>query len=178
MLVAAALAGEVDCFTKLCERYYTAMVAIAQAIIGDRHLAEDAAQEAFAKASLKLAKLRSAEKFAAWMAAICRNVAKDVTRNAGSRLGSCYVTEVVEDVPDRRGDSADKELTLAVREAVAKLPAAAREVVHLRYYDGMTYQQIEAVLGISTQAINGRLRRAKKAIAETLRREASVEVRL
>ncbi|MHC4543494.1 MAG: RNA polymerase sigma factor, partial [Planctomycetota bacterium] len=51
-----------------------------------------------------------------------------------------------------------------------KLSAPAREVIFLRFYDGMSYEQISAVLGISEQAINGRLRRAKKKMANYLRR--------
>ena len=51
VLVAGAMAGNGDSFTELCRRYYPAMVAVAQAILGDRHLAEDAAQQALAKAA-------------------------------------------------------------------------------------------------------------------------------
>jgi DNA-directed RNA polymerase specialized sigma24 family protein len=47
-----------------------------------------------------------------------------------------------------------------------------------RFYDGMSYEQISAVLGISEQAINGRLRRAKRKMADYLRRNGFGEVRL
>ncbi len=63
----------------------------------------------------------------------------------------------------------------AVREALGKLSASGREVVFLRYYDGMSYEQISVVLGISEQAINGRLRRAKKKMADYLRRSGFSE---
>jgi RNA polymerase sigma factor (sigma-70 family) len=43
-------------------------------------------------------------------------------------------------------------------------------VIFLRYYDGMSYEQMSAALGVSEQAINGRLRRAKKKLAGYLRR--------
>jgi len=51
-------------------------------------------------------------------------------------------------------------------------------VVFLRFYDGLSYDQISAVLGISEQAIDGRLRRAKKKLVEHLRREGFDEVHL
>jgi RNA polymerase sigma-70 factor (ECF subfamily) len=57
VLVKAAINGNADSFTELCRRYYPAMVAIAHSVLGDRHLAEDAAQQAFAKAALKLPQL-------------------------------------------------------------------------------------------------------------------------
>jgi len=62
--------------------------------------------------------------------------------------------------------------------AVKHLPAEAREVSFLRFYDGLSYDRISAVLGISEQAINGRLRRAKKQLGEHLRRCGFDEVDL
>jgi RNA polymerase sigma-70 factor (ECF subfamily) len=73
-------------------------------------------------------------------------------------------------------ESPDRETAEAVRKAIAALSASHREVIFLRYYDGMTYERIAAVLGISEQAINGRLRRAKKEIAEYLGRNGFHEV--
>ena len=66
----------------------------------------------------------------------------------------------------------------AVRAALEQLEPAAREVIYLRYYDGLSYERISQVLGISEQAINGRLRRAKKKIAKYLRREGFGEVQI
>lgn len=70
-LIKGAIAGDGDCFTELCRRYYASMVAIGHSILGDRHLAEDAAQQAFAKAAVKLPALKRLEKFGPWLAAIC-----------------------------------------------------------------------------------------------------------
>lgn len=171
VLVEKALAGDEDCFTALCERYYAALVAIAHAILGDRHLAEDAAQQALAKAALNLPNLKKPEQFGSWVAAICRNAAKDVAR-AHRRL------------PDDRERPAETatcgpdETGPAVRAALARLAPPAREVIYLRFYDGLSYEQIGAALGISEQAINGRLRRAKKQLAQHLRRAGFGEVQL
>ena len=79
-LVGRACNGDTDSFTELCRRYYPAMVAIAHSIIGDRHLAEDAAQQTFAKAVRQMSQLKNKSKFAAWLAAICRNVALDLAQ--------------------------------------------------------------------------------------------------
>jgi RNA polymerase sigma-70 factor (ECF subfamily) len=162
-LVEQACNGDTDSFTELCRRYYPAMVAIAHSIIGDRHLAEDAAQQTFAKAVRKLPQLKNKSKFAAWLAVICRNVALDLARNR-ERLQS------TEDLSMIAAQSQENDVTETVKEALNKLSASAKEIVFLRYYDGMTYEQISAVLGISGQAITGRLRRAKKKMANYLRR--------
>jgi len=171
VLVEQAARGDGESFTELCRRYYAAMVAIGHAIIRDRHLAEDAAQQAFAKAAVHLPKLRRADQFGPWLAAICRNEAKDLAR-ARRELLMGDEPAVAEGVPDS-GES-DK----IVREALSHLPAEAKEVIYLRFYDGLSYDRISAVLGISEQAINGRLRRAKKRLAQYLRRSGFDEVDL
>jgi RNA polymerase sigma-70 factor (ECF subfamily) len=170
-LVERACDGDADSFTELCRRYYPAMVAIAHSILGDRHLAEDAAQQAFAKAVRKLPQLKNKSKFAGWLAVICRNVALDLA--PGKKT-----LHTADDLSTIAAKSNENGTTESVREALNKLSAPAREVIFLRFYDGMTYEQISAVLGISEQAINGRLRRAKKKMANYLRRNDFGKVRL
>ena len=168
-LVKAAIEGNPESFTELCQRYYSAMVAIAHSQLGDRHLAEDAAQETFAKAAVKLPQLRQANKFAGWLATICRNEARDMARRAnGLQTTDEFSTIAAESQRDDSGE--------AVRKALKKLTEPARELVFLRYYDGLSYEQISAVLGISEQAINGRLRRAKRKMADYLRHNGFDEV--
>ncbi|MHC4147437.1 MAG: RNA polymerase sigma factor [Planctomycetota bacterium] len=65
-----------------------------------------------------------------------------------------------------------------VRSIIAELPVSMKEVVFLRYYNKISYQQIADILGISQEAVNGRLRRAKKIIARELRCRASVEIEI
>ncbi len=168
-LVEAAINGDADSFTELCRHYYPAMVAIAHSVLGDRHLAEDAAQQAFAKAAVKLPQLKRKSGFAGWLAAICRNAARDMVRSAESYRTAEDLSMVA--AKPERDDAAE-----AVRKALSRLSAPAREVIFLRYYDGMSYEQMSSVLGISEQAINGRLRRAKKKMADYLRRNGFGEV--
>jgi RNA polymerase sigma-70 factor (ECF subfamily) len=171
-LVEQALNGDANSFTELCRRYYPAMVAIAHSILGDRHLAEDAAQQTFANAVRKSSRLKKKGQFAGWLAAICRNAAKDMARTRKIRL---YNNE---DLTLVAAESHQDDTTEVVREAISKLSASAREVIFLRFYDGLSYEQISAVLGISEQAIYGKLRRAKQKMADYLRRNGFGEVRL
>ncbi len=168
VLVEQAVRGDGDSFTELCRRYYGPMVAIGHAILGDRHLAEDAVQEAFAKAAVHLPRLRKPEQFGSWLATICRNEARNLarTRRASRSDGESPVQETPAGA-DETGE--------AVKAALNQLPAEAREVIFLRFYDGLSYDRISAVLGISEQAINGRLRRAKQKLAEHLRRYGFID---
>jgi RNA polymerase sigma factor (sigma-70 family) len=89
---------------------------------------------------------------------------------AGQRL------RTTDDLGSVVGPAKEDELARAVREAIDKLPAGAKELVFLRYYDGLSYERMSVVLGISPQAINGRLRRAKRQVARHLRSEGYDEV--
>ena len=155
LLVHRILQGDSDCFEVLCKRYYASLQAIAYAILMDSHLAEDAAQETLAVACRNLSKLHKPKKVAPWLAAICRNVAKDTLRDRSKqkRLEQCEEAKV----SYKADDSGDW-----VHQAVSQLPPSLREIVLMRYFDSMSYQQIGQILGLSGQAINGRLRRAKK----------------
>lgn len=168
MLVEAARSGDADSFVQLADRFYPAMVAVALSILGDHHLAEDAAQEALAKACRSLQSLKEPDRFAPWLAMICRNQARDLARQAPrmESLGDRDVAQVVA----AKGPDVER-----VRMAIGRLPAEAREIIYLRYYDEMSYQKMSAVLGISQQAVDGRLRRAKELLRERLLREARLE---
>lgn len=168
-LVEAAIDGDPESFTELCRRYYPAMVAIAHSQLGDRHLAEDAAQETFAKAAVKLPQLRQTNKFAGWLATICRNEARNMARRKNG-------WQITNEFPKTAAKSQKHNPGDAVRQGMEQLTEAARELVYLRYYDGLSYEQISKVLGISEQAINGRLRRAKRKMADYLRRNGFDEV--
>ena len=173
-LVRAAVNGDVDSFGSLCERYYCAIVAIAYSRLRDRDLAEDAAQEAFLSAFRNISKLRDAKQFGRWATGICRNVSSDMARE---RAGNKLIGIHDRDLPSKKEDENENNVE-TVKNIIAELNVGMKEVIYLRYYSKMSYQQISNVLGISQEAVNGRLRRAKKVIAKKLSRLTSVEVKL
>ncbi|MDH4238261.1 MAG: RNA polymerase sigma factor [Phycisphaerae bacterium] len=170
-LVEAAVAGDIDSFGQLARRYYASMVAIAYSILADHQLAEDAAQEAFARALTSLSKLRKSDKFAPWLAQICRNVARDMVAAKTRPINPRELSGA----PDSNKPDDSVE---AVRRSIERLPFRAREVIVLRYYNGLSYEEIASVLGISKATINGRLTRAKRKIAKYLKRGGFLENRL
>jgi RNA polymerase sigma-70 factor (ECF subfamily) len=162
ILVQRALDADTDSFAQLCQRYYPSLVAVARSVLLDVHLAEDAAQEALAEACSCLGSLRDPRSFAPWLASICRNVAKDMIRDRRKERAANEAFAARE----RRNDDGRGE---QLAEAVEALPQHLREVLYLRYHNEMTYQQMSRVLGLSEQAVNGRLRRAKRRIAALLK---------
>ena len=173
-LVQAASNGDADSFSRLCERYYSAMVAITYSQLADRGLAEDAAQEAFFVAFRDISRLKKANHFSRWLAKISRNIASDMAKaRRRDKLIPIENCDSVSNDEDKEDNNVD-----IVRRIISELPVKIREVIYLRYYDKMSYQQISDILGISQEAVNGRLRRAKKLIARKLLRKGSLEVKL
>ena len=170
-LVDSAVGGDIESFGELCRRYYAAMVAIAYSILSDHQLAEDAAQESFARALVNLRSLKNKNRFAPWLAAICRNVAKDMIAAKARHIST-------EDISQADKVENHDENDRAIRRVIEHLPESTKDLVVLRYYDGLSYEQISSVLGISKTSINGRLTRAKRKMANYLRRNGFPENQL
>jgi len=164
VLVEAAQGGHLDSFGALYQRYHNPIVALAYAQIGNTHLAEDAAQEAFAIACKDLRALRDPEKFGPWLGGICRNVTRQMIRTRGRVAPKPSTT--VEEHPAEKGERWD-----AVRQAVWKLPVSERELIVMRYFNGFSQAKISDVLDITPSAVNGRLVRAKRKVAQMLKRD-------
>ena len=170
-LVDAAVGGNIESFGELCKRHYAPVVAIAYSVLSDHQLAEDAAQESFAQALVSLRKLKKTARFAPWLAAICRNVAKDMVAAKARRVNAA-------DLSQADPGSGHDENGMLIRRAIEQLPAAARELIVLRYYNNLSYEEITAVSGISRAAINGRLARAKRKMAKYLKQNGFPENQL
>jgi RNA polymerase sigma-70 factor (ECF subfamily) len=170
-LVTAALQGDAESFSRLCEQYYPALVAIAYSQLPDRGLAEDAAQEALLAAYRDIARLKKPERFAGWLTAICRNIAIDMAR---ARAREKHAG--IEDCSPVLNPSHTEDDTVAeVREIILQLEPEMRDIIYLKYYGRMDYGRIARMLGISEEAVNGRLRRARDRIRRELQRRASTE---
>ena len=159
ILVRQALEADPESFGELCRRYYPSLVAVADSILLDHHLAEDAAQEALAAACRQLAKLKKPDRFGPWIITICRNVAKDMLRERQRQR------KPVEACQGNHCDGEQDDQKAVLADALKQLPDHLREVVFLRFYNAMTYRQMAKVLGATERVIDGRIRRAKKRMA-------------
>ena len=164
ILVRRALEADPESFGELCRRYYHSLVAVADSILLDHHLAEDTAQEALAAACRQLPRLKKPERFGPWIIAICRNVAKDMLREIQRQR------KPVEACLERKSDCQDEDQKVILAEALRQLPQHLREVIYLRFYNEMSYRQMAKVLGATEQIIDGRIRRAKKKMAVYLKK--------
>jgi RNA polymerase sigma-70 factor, ECF subfamily len=137
-LVHAARSGDKEAFGALLARHRPMLVALCTRMLGDRMLAEDAAQEAAVEALLSLDRLQRPDRFGSWLSGIglniCRMWLRYRSRDAWSweaLAGGLYGA----DLPDLRPDPAvlaeEAALAMEVRQAVAGLPRGQRSGVAL-----------------------------------------------
>jgi RNA polymerase sigma-70 factor, ECF subfamily len=160
-LVKSACSGDIDSFRQLYERYYGMAVGIARSRVFDQHMAEDAAQEAFAVACRRLHSLRDGARFSVWLATICRRTATRMAR--ASRNGV-----PLEHDPALPPDDVRRAEASQLSQAIERLPASGREVIQLHYFSGLSHEEIGHVLNITPQAVHGRLQRARRLLASRL----------
>lgn len=136
-------------------------VGIARCRLSDVHLAEDAAQEAFAEACRILPTLRDHERFPQWLGTICRRSASRLAK------GQPAFEPLPED-QESCGDSGLAMIRLQVREALEQLDETSREIVILHYFSGLSHAEIARALDLTAPAIHGRLQRARGKLATLL----------
>jgi len=163
----AALRGDPDAFEMVIRTYSRSLFAVAYAILQDRAEAEDVVQDALLKAYQTRWRVRSVEKFPAWLASVARNRALDVLRRR-----RWVPLEGHEPAAESAGDAEEAEDT-AVRErlrhTLAGLPETHRIAVTLRYLEGMDHASIERTMGVSNGALRGILGRALGAMRKALK---------
>jgi RNA polymerase sigma factor (sigma-70 family) len=157
-LVANALAGDPEAFAHLVERNRLHVEAVARRMVGEE--AEDLVQEALLRAYLGLSQLRDPDRFGAWLCGIALNLAKMQIRR---RRSETRLLAVVAD-----GHAEERELLELVRDAVADLPQGSRDAVLMHYFDGLSCDEIAALLGSSPGAIRVRLHRARRQLRRQL----------
>ena len=131
----------------------------------DVHLAEDAAQETFLKAYRRMDSFRGdcAEK--TWLTGIAINVCRDFLRTAWLRRvdRSVEITQLPE-----CAQAAEYHDPTVLTE-VMRLPAKLREVILLRYYQGLTIHETADALGIGLSTVKARQKRANDTLRQRLK---------
>jgi RNA polymerase sigma-70 factor (ECF subfamily) len=132
---------------------------------------DDLVQDVFIRALRRVSTLRKSESFAAWLAAIARNVANDYHRCS---VPEEQLDESISDGEIRRetphGDSSrvDQASGLAVLDAIRTLPEAYREPLILRFVEGMTGPEIAERTGLTHGSVRVNLHRGMQLLREKL----------
>lgn len=160
--------GNDAAFEKLVERHKNRIFTTIYLIVKDKYVAEDLLQETFIKAikTIKKGRYNEEGKFLPWISRIAHNMAIDYFRKQKR-----YPTVVMED-----GSSVFNTLEFSeepyevvqikqethakLREMIQTLPDAQREVLMMRHYMQMSFQEIAEATGVSINTALGRMRYA------------------
>ena len=171
-----ARAGSEAAYRELVARYATPAVNFAFRLVHDRALAEDLAQEGFLRVYQRLHTYDPERKFSSWFFQVLRNVTIDYLRV--NRLPTASLDALEEEghhVAAVDGESASPEemagrgeLASAIGTALSRIRPEYREVVVLRYQEGLTQPEIAEILGLPAGTVKTYLHRARKELAEIL----------
>ena len=160
--------GSESAFEELLERHKNKIYITILLIVKDQYVAEDLLQETFIKAikTIKSGKYNEEGKFLPWISRIAHNMAIDYFRKQKR-----YPTVVMEDgsnvfnTLEFSEDSFESlqiknEVHARLRELIQNLPEAQREVLMMRHYMKMSFQEIAETTGVSINTALGRMRYA------------------
>jgi RNA polymerase sigma-70 factor, ECF subfamily len=178
-LVAGALGGDQECFRELVARFERPLYALIQRMVHDPQTAEDLAQEVFVKAHRHLASYDPHRKFASWLFKIAHNATVDHLRRAElvtvplaaeDDEGGGLIAVLADATAESPAAAAERrDMARALERAIAGLRPDYREVVVLRYVEGLAYQEICDVLALPIGTVKTNLHRARKELAASMR---------
>jgi len=181
VLVARAKDGEREAFGALVRRYQKVVCAIAYSRIREAESAQDIAQDAFLAGLENLSKLRTGSRFGSWIRStthrLCsqwqrsemyRRALKARLRRGPASGGGATPVEVLE----------GRETRALLKEAIGKLPERLREALVLYYFEDQSQAEAAKRLGISEDAVQKRVARAKLRLRESVAAEIERELPL
>lgn len=164
-LVRRSLQGDSAAFETLVTHYQRVLFTVALRMLGDYEEARDATQNTFIKVFQKLGTFDQEHRFFSWIYRILVNECLNAKR------GRPVMQGLDEQMPDRV--EPDEPLEAAerqhqVRRAILDLPFEYREVVVLRHFAAMSYEQMAKALGIPVRTVKSRLHTARRRLLQAL----------
>jgi RNA polymerase sigma-70 factor (ECF subfamily) len=154
--------GDAAAFETLYKRYFDRLTRFCQKRVGDRHEAEEIAQEAFTRALRALPTFEGERRFYPWMTVIAGRLCVDTHRRRGrSEPTATPDLGVIEGGQERIVDAVDIAI---LAQALGRLAPRHREVLDLREQQSWSYQQIADHYGVTLGTVEALLFRARKAL--------------
>ncbi|TXK37267.1 sigma-70 family RNA polymerase sigma factor [Pontibacter qinzhouensis] len=167
-LVTLYIAGTENAFEQLVNRHKNKVYTTIYLIVKDSYTAEDLLQDTFIKAihTMKSGRYNEEGKFSSWICRIAHNLAIDYFRK--EKRSPMITLEDGSNVFNNLSFAEDSAESLQIkedthtrlRELIQTLPQAQREVLMMRHYADMSFQEIAEATGVSINTALGRMRYA------------------
>ncbi len=154
-------------FAEILSAYQDKVFRLCCAMLGDRALAEEAAQEAFVRIWKALPRFRGESALSTWIYSIARNACLTARKSKAFERGLSLELPGVRFAAERaRAEAPDRSVDIL--RYVAELPPHYREVVLLFHMQEKSYDEVAAMLDLPLGTVKTYLHRARKQLAEAL----------
>jgi RNA polymerase sigma-70 factor, ECF subfamily len=173
------LKGDQDAYGEIVELYKDKVYQISYRMLGNRHEAEDIAQEAFIRAFINIHSFNIELKFSTWLFRIATNLCIDRIRKKkpdyyldaevagtdGLNMYSQIPSKT--DMPEKEIESLELEET--IQSEILKLPEKYRTVIVLKYIEELSLIEISKILNLPIGTVKTRIHRGREALRKQLR---------
>lgn len=163
--------GDREAFAQLAAGEAARLHAIAQLVLRDPTLAEDAVQEALVRCWRKLPQLRDVESFDAWLYRILMRAVSDESKRRRRFEASIQAVGMEQSTPDGARERADRE---ELEQGFRHLSVQHRAIIVLHHYVGLPLPAAAAALGIPGGTAKSRYHHAMSALRAALEAERRV----
>jgi RNA polymerase sigma-70 factor (ECF subfamily) len=148
--------GDPAAFAALVQRWQQPIARFLAALLGRTDQVQDLCQEVFLRVFLARSRYRETGAFSSWLHRIACNVARDACRRRRSEPQPLLDHDVPATTPAAEARCEQQELAGAAADALAELPFNLREVVVLRHYEGLNFNEMARLLGVPASTLRSR----------------------
>ena len=171
--------GDQNAFREIVEIYKDKVFQLAFRMLGNRHEAEDIAQEAFIRAYINIESFNINLKFSTWLYRIATNLCIDRIRKkkpdyfldaevAGTE-GLTMYSQIPSKTALPEDDVESLELQDLIQREISKLPEKYRSVIVLKYIEELSLNEISSILEMPLGTVKTRIHRGREALRKQLR---------
>lgn len=167
--------GDASAFEEIVRAHQDKIYNLCRYMLGNARDAEDAAQDVFIKAYRNLKDFTPAPSFSAWLYRIAVNTCIDYRRKTPflsfirfSADGAELTMEPRSGLPSPEKSYESKVMGTAIEKSLSRISAKLRTVIVLKEIEGLSYEEIASVLGISIGTVKSRISRARDELKKLL----------
>lgn len=167
LLVRAVAVGDSRACRQLLERHLDRVVGLSYRLLGERAAAEDVAQDVFLKLWSRADRWRPEARLDTWLYTVARNLCLDRLRKSG-RQSDAPPPDVPDPAPSAERQLSDAQTARRVAQEIAALPERQRSAIALVHEEGLSNIDAAEILGVSVDALESLLARARRRLRERL----------
>ncbi|SFB24010.1 MULTISPECIES: RNA polymerase sigma factor SigW [unclassified Bacillus (in: firmicutes)] len=171
--------GDQNAFSEIVEIYKDKVFQLCYRMLGNRHEAEDIAQEAFIRAYVNINSFNMNLKFSTWLYRIATNLCIDRIRKkkpdyfldaeVSGTDGLTMYSQIPSDTPLPEKELESLELQDTIQKEILKLPEKYRSAIVLKYVEELSLNEISEILDLPLGTVKTRIHRGREALRQQLR---------